>query len=251
MQGFEGDCVIQNKKNVGMTYKRIMDKAIKNYLSALGFKYNSSEYSFIRKVNDGMLHAIGYTIDSGGRKSYYHLRFFVTIASDALNDILYEITDGSIDYRKSTGSPAYINVYEDVIMQMEFCGDRSIEDNMDEFDVIYKSQIQKVFEKYHSQKSIFLCPLYEPYFNVLNTPYIWYYVPLAHYFHGEFDKALDYIDLRIKMTKESEKRILARYGTLDDDDLKPRRSYETMRRNMQRWIAERRQFKVDDEYLPI
>lgn len=227
-----------------------MEKAIKGYLSAKGFKYKPSEYSHIRKVTDDMYHAIGYTIDSGLRKHYYHLRFFITISSNTLNDILYEVTDGSVDNRKSASSPAYINIYNDIVMEMEFCGERSVEENIEEFDTIYKTQIQKVFDLYGSQKSIFLCPLYEQYFNILNTPYIWYYVPLAYFFHGDFDKAIGYIDQRVEISRGAEKRILSRYGVLDNDDLIPRRSYETMRENLQKWIDEHRQFKVDDELLP-
>lgn len=233
-----------------MTYKRMMEKAIKNYLSAFGFKYNPSEDFYTKKVNDDMLQAVGYAFASGGRKSYYHLRIFVAVSSNELNDILYEITNGSVDYRNSTGSPVYINHCDDKMMHMEFCGERSIEENINEFATIFRMKIQKVFDLYNCQKSIFLCPLNEPYFNVLNTPYIWNYVPLAHFFCGEFDEAINYINQRIQQARESEARILSRYGTLEDEDFKTRRSYETMLQNLKKWIAERRQFEVDGEYLP-
>ena len=60
----------------------------------------------------------------------------------------------------------------------------------------------------------------------------------------------EFIDKRIEIAKGSEARIFERYGSLDDEDTEDRRTYEAIRKNLKQWIAERRQFKIDDEYLP-
>ena len=72
----------------------------------------------------------------------------------------------------------------------------------------------------------------------------------SYYFNGEFDKAFEFIDKRIEIAKGSEARIIERYGSLDDEDTEDRRTYEAIRKNLKQWIAERRQFRIDDEYLP-
>ena len=87
-------------------------------------------------------------------------------------------------------------------------------------------------------------------FNPVNTPSLFYYGPLNYYFAGQFDKAFEFIDKRIEIAKGSEARIIERYGSLDDEDTEDRRTYEAMHKNLKQWIAERRQFKIDDEYLP-
>ena len=234
-----------------MTYRREMEKAIKAYLSQYGFKYYPKGFGYEKRLNDEFSYSLLCTSTSYYQKHYFEVSIAVTVTSKSLNEILYEATNGIIDYRDLAGSPAYVNVLDDdSAMEMEFTGERSIEENIAEFDRIYKEQVQSVFDKYSSMKSIYTCPLHDKNFNILNTPYIWFYVPLAYYFEGRYDEAFKYIDKRLEFEDVHIKKVLERYGHLDDEDTKYRDAYLNMRDNMKKWIAEGRQFKVDDEYLP-
>jgi hypothetical protein len=157
-----------------------------------------------------------------------------------------------MDYRDECESPAYLNTLDGKeVIYTEFIGERTMEENIADFDRMYKEDVLQVFDKFKTTKDVFLCALREKYSNPYNRPCTWYYVPLAYYFNGEFDKAFEFIDKRIEIAKGSEARILSRYNSLDDEDTKDRRVYEAIRKNLKQWIAKQRQFKVDDEYLPI
>ncbi len=234
-----------------MTFKRQMEKAIKAYLGQYGFKYYPKVYSYEKRLNEEISYSIGHTTASCYQKQYFELRIFVTVASRSLNEILYEVTNGIIDYRDFDGSPAYINVLDDdSAMEMMFTGERSIEENIAEFDRIYKEQVQRVFEKYCSMKSIYTCPLHDKNFNILNTPYIFFYIPLAYYFEGRYDEMFKHIDKRLEIEDVHIKKVLERYGELREETTEYRDAYLNMRDNLKKWIVEGRQFKVDDEYLP-
>ena len=234
-----------------MTFKRQMEKAIKEYLNQYGFKYYPQWYSYEKKLNDEFSYSLLCSTVSHYQKQYFQIGISVTVASRSLNEILYEATNGIIDYRELSGSPAYINVLDDdSTMEMEFTGERSIEENIAEFDRIYKREVQSVFNKYNSMKSIYTCPLHDKNFNILNTPYIFFYVPLAYYFEGKYDEAFKNIDKRLEIEDAHIKKVLERYGELHEETSEYRDAFLNMRDNLKKWIAEGRQFKVDDEYLP-
>ena len=90
-----------------MTFKNQMEKAIKEYLAPLGFKYNAKKYAYIRYFNEDLTQSISYADENHYRKHYYFLRTSATVTSNLLNIILYEVTDGLMDYRGGRESPAY------------------------------------------------------------------------------------------------------------------------------------------------
>ena len=246
-----------------MTYKREIEKAIKGYLAPLGFKYYVKDDEFIKKINDDLTQTICYADATRGRKQYhldltqticyadatrgrkqYHLLTVIsTVSSNLLNEILYQASDGMMDFRSVCASPAYLNtVNGKEAIHAEFIGERTMEENIAAFDRVYKEDVLQVFDKFKTTKDVLLSPLREEFFNPYNRPYVRYYVPL---------KAFEFIDKRIEIAKGSEARIIERYGSLDDEDTEDRRTYEAMHKNLKQWIAERRQFKIDDEYLPI
>lgn len=228
-----------------------MEKAIKAYLSQYGFKYNPKGFGYEKRQNDEFSYSLLCATASHYQKQYFQISISVTVASRSLNKILYDATNSLIDYRELFGSPAYINVLDDdSTMEMEFTGERSIEENIAEFDRIYKEQVQSVFDKYSSMKSIYTCPLHDKNFNILNTPYIFFYIPLAYYFEGRYDEAFRHIDKRLEIEDVHIKKVLERYGELREGTTEYRDAYLNMRDNLKKWIAEGRQFKVDDEYLP-
>ena len=84
-----------------------------------------------------------------------------------------------------------------------------MEENMADLDRMYKNDVQKIYDTYNTQKSIFTCAAHEEIFpfNPVNTPSLFYYGPLNYYFAGQFDKAFEFIDKRIEIAKGSEARI--------------------------------------------
>ena len=230
-----------------MTFKNQMEKAIKEYLAPLGFKYNAKKYAYIRYFNEDLTQSISYADENHYRKHYYFLRTSATVTSNLLNIILYEVTDGLMDYRGGRESPAYLNTLDGKeVIHTEFMGERPMEENIADFDRMYKKEVLQVFDKFKTTKDVFLCPLREEFFNPYNRPYVWYYVPLAFYFNSEFDKAFEYIQERLDI----EYKMIERFGP-HESATQTINIYEAIRKNLKQWIAERRQFKIDDEYLPI
>ena len=241
----------KNKVYIIMTFRRETEKALKGYLYPLGFKYYAKDYSYIRAVNDDVKHCIGFAEATCSRARYFYLRTFVTVISNSLNEIIYEVTGGNVDLRNTKVSPAYINVLEDeYLMQVEFIGDRPMEENIAEFDKLYKEKVKQVFDMFNTQKSIYTCPIRLKFYNVLNVTDLWYYVPFAYYLNREFEKAFSYIEERLKIEEEKQKRILEKYDELTEDDTEGLRAYTSYYENIKKWVEEKRTFKVDEEYLP-
>lgn len=82
-----------------MTYRREVEKAIKAYLLPLGFKYRPKTYNFFRQYSDEITQDIGFAYETHGRSHYYFMRTFIGVNSMSLNKILFEVTDGIVDYR--------------------------------------------------------------------------------------------------------------------------------------------------------
>ena len=178
-----------------MTFKNQMEKAIKEYLAPLGFKYNAKKYAYVKKVNEDLTQMIRCSEETHYRKQYFYLRISATVSSNLLNEILYQVTDGIMDYRGECESPAYLNTLDGKeVIHTEFMGERPMEENIADFDRIYKKDILQVFDKFRTTRDVFLCPLREEFFNPYNRCCTWYYVPLAYYFNSEFDKAFEFID---------------------------------------------------------
>jgi len=238
-----------------MTYRREVEKAIKGYLYPLGYKYKPKKYRYYRLYTEDITHDICFADETHGRRQYYFMRAAIGVGSKTLNDILFEVTDGIIDYRDLDIGPVYhsrlkfnTERYSDYeYIHCEFIGDRPMEENIADLDRMYKTDAQFLFDMYNTQKAIYTCPAHEEVlpFNPVNTPGVFYYGPLGFFFDGQFDKAFEYIERWIQIAKEN----INMYGVCDEF-LESKSAYEAMRKNLKKWIAERRQFKVDDEYLP-
>lgn len=222
-----------------MTYNRQMEKAIKEYLTPLGFKYSAKEYAFFKAINDDITLSIGWAAESRFESQYYYLKITVGASSNILNSIIYDVTDGLEDFRHFLGTPAYVlELNEHDQFHIEFTGKRPMEENIAGFDKLFNDKMSQVFERYKTTKSICLAPIHEPYFNRYKTPYVWFYVPLAYYLNGEYDKAFEFIDKRIEIEFKGERMVLERFGSLCDEDTKDRRAYIIYKENLKKWIAE-------------
>lgn len=238
-----------------MTYKKEVEKAVKAYLLPLGFKYRPKTYNFFRQYSDEITQDIGFAYETHGRSHYYFMRTFIGVNSMSLNKILFEVTDGIVDYRNLNVGPVYhsrlkfnTERYSDYeYIHCEFIGDRPMEENIADLDRMFKTDAQFLFDMYNTQKAIYTCSAHEEVlpFNPVNTPGVFFYGPLGFFFDGQFDKAFEYIERWIQIAKDN----INTYGVCDEF-LESKSAYEAMRKNLKKWIAERRQFKVDDEYLP-
>ena len=236
-----------------MTYRNEVEKAIKGYLYPLGYKRKPKSYKYHYAYNNDISRSIGFADETHGRTHYYFMRTFIGVSSRSLNDILCELTDGIIDHRDLNIGPVYqcsikkLTYSDDDYIHCEFIGDRPMEENIADLDRMFKTDAQFLFDMYSTQKAIYTCSAHEEVlpFNPVNTPGVFYYGPLGFFFDGQFDKAFEYIERWIQIAKEN----INMYGVCDEF-LESKSAYEAMRKNLKKWIAERRQFKVDNEYLP-
>ena len=68
-------------------FKRQMEKAIKGYLSPLGFKYFPKEYIYIRYYSDDIVQSICYADETHSKPRYYFLRTAIGVGSLSLAQI--------------------------------------------------------------------------------------------------------------------------------------------------------------------
>lgn len=230
-----------------MSYKKEVEKVIKNYLLPIGFKYKPKNYRYVRQYTNDIIQTIGFGEETHGRPHYYYLRTYVGVASKSLNEILYEVTNGKVDYREFHIGPVYLSRIkslserDDEYFHCEFFGTRPMDENITEFDMMFKTDVLSIYEKYKTQKSIYTYAVHE----IIYFPSILFYAPLNYYFAGQFNKAFEFIDDQIKLNKANIKEL----GSYEEavNNIK---TYEIYRKNLKQWIKDCRQFKVDDEYLP-
>ena len=178
---------------------------------------------------------------------------FIGVGSISLEHILCEVTNGLEGHRIHPVGPPYFCAYKDMdnpcndalYIHAEFIGDRPMGENIADFDRMYKEDAQLIFEKYITQKAIFLCPITDPFFNKINAPNNWFYVPLAYFFNSEFVKAFEFIKERLEIVEN----LISRFG-LNETNRRTLKTYGIYSQNLSKWIKDRRTFMVDDEYLP-
>ena len=238
-----------------MTYRREVEKAIKGYMKSLGYKYNTKRGAFIDKSKTGLAHTVSFAYETHFRAHYYFMRTYVGVASRSLNDILSEVTDGRVNYGDIYLGPVYHSTIKQLkcsdkdYIHCEFIGDRPMEENIADLDRMYNTDVKRLFEAYNTQKSIYTCSAHEEefLFNPSNSSGISFYGPLGFFFDDQFDKAFEFLDEQIQIEKDT---IKACGKNVCPDTIEDLKSYEIYRKNLKKWIDERRQFKVDDEYLP-
>ena len=103
-----------------MTYRREVEKAVKSYLLPLGFKYRPKTYNFFRRYSDEITQDIGFAYETHGRSHYYFMRTFIGVNSMSLNKILFEVTDGIVDYRADTHRICKKIFTEDCMFEEEY-----------------------------------------------------------------------------------------------------------------------------------
>ena len=234
-----------------MTYRREVEKAIKSYLHPLGFKFRPKMYKYNRRYSNDIMQTIGFADETHGRPHYYFMRTFIGVSSISLNEILFELTDGIIDHRDYSIGPVYHcrliydnKPYSDYqYIYCEFIGDRPMEENIADLDRMYRADAQYLYDMYNTQKSIYTCSAHEEIlpFNPIGSPCVFYYQPLGFFFDGQFDKAFDCIEQRIRIEKG---------GETCDESIECINAFMAMRKNLRKWISNGRQVKVDDEYIP-
>lgn len=237
-----------------MSYKKEVEKIVKNYMQSKGFTYNAKRGFFVKNITDDIVLNIGFAYETHGKSQYYFLRIPIGIASISLDNLLSEVTDGIIDCSKFHIGPIYTNRIDRSLphsdykyIHCEFFKNRPVEENIAALDRMYTTDVQKLICAYSTQRAIYTCSAHREFipFNPGNIPYIFFYGPLGYFFEGQFDEAFKFIEERVKIEKENIKRD----GSYEDA-LKIIETYSKYCKNLKKWIAEKRQFKVDDEYLP-
>lgn len=240
-----------------MTFKRESEKAIKELLSQFGFAYKAKEYIYFRNMNDDIIYMINCAMMSCFRNHYYEVKICPSVTSRSLNYILHEVTDGRVDFRDTFAGPIWRywdNISKSQIF-VEFIGDRPMEENIKDFKEAIEKNAMPLFDSYKTQASLYsFASDLDNYDN--KTHYRHNYVPLAYFFKGEFDKAFTYIDEYIKKQQELAKAAEmppTRPGLHLNPETyyKDIETFQTYKKNLKKWIEEKRQFKVDDDYLPI
>lgn len=238
-----------------MSYRKEVEKSVKGYMRSQGFTYNAKRGFFVKKITDDIVFCIGFAYETHGKSQYYFLRIPIGIASISLDNILSEVTNGIIDCSKFHIGPIYTNCidrsrpYSDYkCIHCEFFKNKPIEENIADLDRMYTTDAKRLLSAYSSQRAIYTCSAHREFFpfNPFNVPFMFFYGPLGYFFDGQFDKAFEFIEERVNIEKENIKR-----DGPYEVALKNIETYKIYRKNLKKWIADKRQFKVDDEYLPV
>ncbi len=186
-----------------MTYKRQMEKVIKEYLASVGFKYYAPRCTYVKRINDDVLYTIIYGTASYYMKEFYELSIDIRILYRSWNNLLYQLTEGSCDFDSFLGGtvffPARKTWNEE---QIVFTGERSIKENIDIFQKELETCAYPILERY-TDKEV----LYQDMLNQVNE--FAYcknkkqYMPIAHYVNGNYEAALQYVEEVLKVSTQN------------------------------------------------
>lgn len=229
-----------------MSYEGQMERAVKKVLKPQGYKYDSEIYAHIKPISTDIDHQIRYSVEHRFRAHYLFLGFAVQVISKSLNEIIYELTDGLADWRNYSFGPIFqTHIDDENEIYTEFLGERTMEENISCFVKVYENMIVPILDKYTTQKSIYTCAIHDN-MAVKHNRHNSVFIPIAYYIEGEFDKAIEYIDSYVLKQRQA-KIEYPNVTTLDDRIV----LFEAYKKNLLKWIQEKRTFKVDSEYLPV
>lgn len=229
-----------------MSHEAKMERAIKKVLAPQGYKYNKEIYAHIKPISNDIDHQIRYSMEHRFRAQYIFMGIAVQVISKSLNEIIYELTDGLADWRNYSFGPVFQTHIDDATeICSEYLGERAMEENTSCFVEVYESMIVPILGKYTTQKSIYTCAIHDE-MAVKYNRHKSIFIPFAYYIEGEFDKAIEYIDSYVLKQKQA-KIEYPDVTTLDDRIV----LFDAYKKNLLKWIQERRTFKVDSEYLPV
>ena len=186
-----------------MTYKRQMEKAIKEYMTSIGFRYYAPRYLYAKKVDDEMVWRIGYGAYSRYQKEYYLLAIDACAIYRSWNELLYQLTEGSCDFDSFTNGPIFFptRVYYHE-PHVESTGARPMEENLAAFKKELEEQAFPLLSRYLDKKL-----LYEDMMN--NEHELAYcknrkwYMPIAHYVNGNYEAALQHVEEVLKVSTQN------------------------------------------------
>lgn len=173
-----------------MTYKRQMEKAIKEYMKSVGFKYYTPRYLYVQKVNDEILNIIAYATYNGGRKEYYELSIDICIIYRSWNNMLHRLTESYCDFDSFMNGPIYfptrIYCHEP---HVEIMGTRPMEENLAAYQKEMETRAFPILERYQDKEALYRDMMNEPNNQYLQKNRIWY-LPVAHYVNGNYEEAI-------------------------------------------------------------
>lgn len=186
-----------------MTYKRQMEKAIKEYMKSVGFKYYSPRYLFLKKVDDDTFFTIGYGTASGYMKEYYKLSIDACIIYRSWNNLLYQLTESSCDFDSFTNGPVLFptRLYWNE-KHVVFTGTRSIEENLEDFKEELEQQAFPFLERYTNRDFLYQDMVERPN-DIHYMKNLKWYMPIAHYVNGNPIAALQHVEMTLKECEQN------------------------------------------------
>lgn len=230
-----------------MTFKRQMEKAVKAYLATYGFKVKKG---VLTNASNGDI--VWYFLDfpqTHFRFHYYYYQMNAFVHSSSLNEILYEVTDGKKDFRGAPAGPIIQGTSDgkDDVFFSEFFEEQPMEENMERFKHVFETKVWPVYQKFRYAKDVYTALAHnedKKYYSGFD----YFYYPLAYFFDGSFEEAFKYIDKRIDLMKkayEEHKEMRGASEFLENIDI-----FEAYKKNLKKWIAEKRTFEVDSIIMP-
>lgn len=184
-----------------MTYKKQMEKVIKEYMASIGFKYYAPQYIYVKKIDDEKVLSMGYAAYSGYQKEYYELSIHACIIYRSWNNLLYQLTEGSCDFDSFMNGPVFFPTrvsYNEP--HVEFKGFRKMEENLAAYTKELETRAFPILERY-MDKGLLYEDMKNNDNNMSYCKNIKWYMPIAHYVYGNDEAALRYVE---NVLKESE-----------------------------------------------
>lgn len=181
-----------------MTYKRQMEKAIKEYMSSIGFKYYTPRFTYFKKVNDDTLFRVGYATASGYEKEFYELSIYACTIYRSWNNLLYQLTDGFCDFDSWTNGPVSFPTrltWQE--KQVVFTGTRSMEENLADYKEELETRALPFLERYTNREILYQDMVERP-DDIHYLKNLKWYMPIAHYVNGTPKAALQHVEMTLK-----------------------------------------------------
>lgn len=188
-----------------MTYKRQMEKAIKEYMDSIGFKYYSPRYLYIRKVDDDTVFTTRYATTSYYMKEHYELSINACVIYRSWNDLLYRLTEGSCDFDSFMNGPVYFPTrLTREEKHVVFTGTRTIDENLADYKEEIETHALPVLERY-TDKVVLFQDMQNNSGSLSYRKNIKWYMPIAYHLNGKDDEALRYVEKVLKECEENYK----------------------------------------------
>ena len=146
-----------------MTFKQQMEKAIKEYLTSMGFKYAPKQYLFYKDNENDLSFCTMYGTTSYHRKEYYELQTMFYIKCPEWDDEVARLFFEKEDLNLRFSGPLFFwtprNIKEK--SRVIFTGTRSMEENLAAYKHEFETYGLPLYEKF-TTKDIMYENMFKP-----------------------------------------------------------------------------------------